>query len=150
MIQTRKSSNMLNTDIKGFSRAHTRMQDEGISICLEHYFTNYDKVTREKEAELRNRQVRKTALQNCLVTTSKDEFNGFKRMQKCRWPYSCTSEPPTICMQAGPPLRNSFKPVVCLQAGPGGPGPTGVAAIVSSEDVSRQLHQGLRKDLLEA
>jgi hypothetical protein len=57
---------------------------EEISICLEDYFSNYDRITQEKDAENRQRMIRRTALQNCLVTASKDEFNGFKRMQKCR------------------------------------------------------------------
>ena len=56
----------------------------GIDICLEDYFANYDRVTQEKEIERRHLQTRRTALQNCLMTTAKTEYNGFKRMLKCR------------------------------------------------------------------
>lgn len=42
-------------------------------------------MTREKENDRKNLQIRRTTLQNCLSTTAKTDFNGFKRMLKCRW-----------------------------------------------------------------
>ena len=57
---------------------------DGIAICLEDYFANYDRVAQEKEIERRHTHTRRTTLQNCLMTTTKTEYNGFQRMLKCR------------------------------------------------------------------
>jgi hypothetical protein len=59
-------------------------EQEGVSITLDEYFLNYDRVAQEKEDERLNRQRRRTALQNYLSTAAKEECNGFQRMQKCR------------------------------------------------------------------
>ena len=59
--------------------------DEGVSICLEDYFQNYDRVAQERENERLHRQRRRTVLQNYLHTGDRpEECNGFHRMQKCR------------------------------------------------------------------
>ena len=58
---------------------------EGVCICLEDYFSNYDNMAQERENERLHRQRRRTAIQNYLHTGDRpDECNGFQRMQKCR------------------------------------------------------------------
>lgn len=58
---------------------------EGVAICLEDYFLNYDRVAQEQENDRLHRQRRRTALQNYLHTGDRpEECNGFQRMQKCR------------------------------------------------------------------
>ena len=54
------------------------------TIQLEEYFLNYDRVALERETEALHRQRRRTALENCMTTATKDMCNGFQRMQKCR------------------------------------------------------------------
>jgi len=54
------------------------------ALSLNDVFSNYDRVTQEQEAEAANRQMRRTALENCLFTAGKRSCNGFQRMQKCR------------------------------------------------------------------
>ena len=53
-------------------------------FSLGEYFRSYDRVTREKEAADRQRNVRRTALQNYMSVCKKVECNGFRRMLKCR------------------------------------------------------------------
>jgi hypothetical protein len=60
------------------------MSEEGVAICLQEFFACYDRIAIEKEAEARNRQRRRTTLQNCLSTAALEACNGFQRMQKCR------------------------------------------------------------------
>ena len=58
--------------------------DEAATINLDNYFKNYDKALLEQENDIRSRSRRRTALENCLCRSAKDECTGFKRMQKCR------------------------------------------------------------------
>jgi hypothetical protein len=58
--------------------------EEGVDICLQEFFLSYDRVAAEKEAEAQHRQRRRTTLQNCLSTSTREACNGFQRMQKCR------------------------------------------------------------------
>ena len=53
-------------------------------VTLDHYFNSYDRVTLENIAEQQIRGVRRTALENCFVSTSKKQSNGFQRMTRCR------------------------------------------------------------------
>ena len=63
----------------------TAVEATRTAILLEEYFINYDRVALERENETRRRRQRRTALENCMVTGSKEiECNGFQRMQKCR------------------------------------------------------------------
>ena len=55
-----------------------------VTVNLEEYFKNFDRVTQEKESERRRRETRRTALQNCLSLSTKSETTGFQRIQKCR------------------------------------------------------------------
>lgn len=56
-----------------------------VTINLEEYFSNYDRMALERENETLHRQRRRTALENCMITANtKDICNGFQRMQKCR------------------------------------------------------------------
>ncbi len=64
--------------------AREMQETEGVTVCLEDYFLNYDRVVQEKENEQRERTRRRTALENYLTTSAKSECNGFQRMQKCR------------------------------------------------------------------
>lgn len=60
------------------------MEEMVAALSLNDVFSNYDRVTQEQEAEAANRQMRRTALENCLFTAGKRSCNGFQRMQKCR------------------------------------------------------------------
>lgn len=53
---------------------------------MEQYFETYDRIVMAEERERRRQSVRRTALENCLQTSSKkkDECNGFQRMRNCR------------------------------------------------------------------
>jgi hypothetical protein len=57
---------------------------EGAAICLDEYFLNYDRVAQEREDERLHRQRRRTALENYMSSTVKEEHNGFQRMHRCR------------------------------------------------------------------
>lgn len=48
------------------------------------YFSAYDRISIEREAEEKRRATKMTAIQNCLRRVNKGERNGFKRMHKCR------------------------------------------------------------------
>jgi hypothetical protein len=51
---------------------------------LDRIFESYDRVAREEDQERRRRQVRRTALENCLSAVARQEFSGFHRIKKCR------------------------------------------------------------------
>jgi hypothetical protein len=54
------------------------------TILLEDYFAQFDRVALQRANELLNRQRRRTALENCMITGERETCNGFQRMQKCR------------------------------------------------------------------
>jgi hypothetical protein len=54
------------------------------TLSLDDFFQKFDQIALEQEEEQKRRAVRRTALQNCLTYTAKDECNGFHRMHKCR------------------------------------------------------------------
>lgn len=55
-------------------------------MSLDLFFQQYDRVTAEAERERRQRAVRRTALENCLICARKqeNECNGFERIKNCR------------------------------------------------------------------
>ena len=59
-------------------RTHT------LASMLDRIFESYDRVAREEDQERRRRQVRRTALENCLSAVARQEFSGFHRIKKCR------------------------------------------------------------------
>lgn len=51
---------------------------------LTRIFESYDRTAREEDYERKRRQVRRTALENCLSFAARQEFTGFHRIKKCR------------------------------------------------------------------
>ena len=47
-------------------------------------FEAYDRTALEGEREKLRRGVRRTALENCLMSSAREECTGFERMKKCR------------------------------------------------------------------
>jgi hypothetical protein len=55
-----------------------------LATTLAGYFDSYDRVMREREEEERKRSIRRTALENYLIGTTKTKCTGFQRMLRCR------------------------------------------------------------------
>jgi hypothetical protein len=55
-----------------------------VTLLLSEYFQRFDKVTQEQQEEDCRRSIRRTTLENYLITATKSEHTGFQRMHKCR------------------------------------------------------------------
>lgn len=55
-----------------------------VPISLDAYYSAFDTVQEETDRVSASRQVRRTALQNCMAPNSKTTHDGFTRMQACR------------------------------------------------------------------
>jgi len=55
-----------------------------VTISLAHHFAAYDRVIAERAAAEKEKCMRRTAIQNCLMMARTKQCNGFQRMQKCR------------------------------------------------------------------
>ena len=60
------------------------VRDTPVMLQLTEYFKQFDIVTQKQQEEDARRSIRRTTLENYLITATKSEHNGFQRMQKCR------------------------------------------------------------------
>jgi len=51
---------------------------------LDKLFESFDRISLEEARERARRGVRRTALENCLMSSAREECTGFQRMKKCR------------------------------------------------------------------
>lgn len=51
---------------------------------LDKLFESFDRISLEEAQERARRGIRRTALENCLMSTAREECTGFQRMKKCR------------------------------------------------------------------